>query len=58
MLELEAAGSSLILVPSYQYTRHHIPQNCNLNTHCREISSLVQVLTSTLMLGSVLNIVV
>jgi len=25
------------LVPSFQITRHHVPEVCNLNTNCSEI---------------------
>jgi hypothetical protein len=33
---MEAAGSSEALVPSYQSTRCHIPEHCDVNIHQHE----------------------
>jgi hypothetical protein len=35
-LEMETKGSYETLVPTYQTTRRHIPENCNLNIHGHE----------------------
>jgi hypothetical protein len=35
-LKMEVMGSFATLVPSYQITQHHIPEECNVHIHHHE----------------------